>query len=92
MLEPKEIYTNISNSHDTAKDLTRTLDYYTAESITTSSYSGATKKNGTSTDYWWLRSAYDYGSGYFYFIDFSGEYYYSNSNSTFCVSLAFRVG
>ena len=90
LLATKEIHTNWSSG--TEINLTRTLDYYTAQGITTSSYSGATKKNGTSGDYWWLRSAYDYGSGYFYFIDFSGEYYYSNSNSTFGVSPAFRVG
>ena len=90
LLATKEIHTNWSSG--TEINLTRTLDYYTAQGITTSSYSGATKKNGTSGDYWWLRSAYDYGSGYFYFIDFSGEYYYSNSNSTFGVSPAFRLG
>ena len=52
LLAPKEIYTNWSISVDTAKDLTRTLDYYTNIGVTTSSYSGAIKKNGTSDSSW----------------------------------------
>ena len=48
MLVPKEIYTNWSSSFDTAKDLTRTLDYYTNIGVTTSNSSGAIKKIGTS--------------------------------------------
>ena len=57
LLAPKEIYTNFSNSWDSAKDLTRTLDYYTAQGVTISSYSGAIKKKETSASYWWLRVA-----------------------------------
>ncbi len=58
LLAPKEIYTDsIQSANDTAKDLTRTLDYYTNLGTTTSNYSGAIKKNGTSADYWWLRAA-----------------------------------
>ena len=92
MLAPKEIYTNISNSHDTAKDLTRTLDYYTAESITTSSYSGATKKNGTSASYWWLRTAISYNTYEFLSVYNNGgwnNYYAYTSNG---VAPAFRLG
>ena len=54
LLAPKEIYSDFSDSYDSAKDLTRTLDYYTNIGVTTSSYSGAIKKNGTSADYWWF--------------------------------------
>ena len=93
MLAPKEIYTNISNSHDTAKDLTRTLDYYIAQGVTTSNYGGAIKKNGTSAGYWWLRSARSNNYRSFYDVRDSGEW-----NDDFAsyagggVSPAFRIG
>ena len=55
LLAPKEIYTNWSNSYDAAHE--RTLDYYTNIGVTTSNYSGAIKKKGTSASGWWLRAA-----------------------------------
>ena len=55
LLSPKEIYTDFSGN-DTAKDLTRTLDYYKNLRVTTSNYSGAIKKKGTITSEWWLRT------------------------------------
>ena len=55
LLSPKEIYTDFSGN-DTAKDLTRTLDYYKNLGVTTSNYSGAIKKKGTITSEWWLRT------------------------------------
>ena len=57
LLASKEIYTDFSSSWDSAKNLTRTLDYYTAQGVTISSYSGAIKKKETSASYWWLRVA-----------------------------------
>ena len=50
LLAPKEIYSDLNDSYDTAKDLTITLDYYTNIRVTTSSYSGAIKYKGTSAD------------------------------------------
>ena len=44
-------------STDTARDVTRQLDYYKNLSVTTSNKSGAIKKYGTSASYWWLRAA-----------------------------------
>ena len=55
LLSPKEIYTDFSGN-DTAKDLTRTLDYYTNIGVTTSNRSGAMKGNEIVTDEWWLRT------------------------------------
>ena len=66
LLAPKEIYTNFSSSYDTAKDLTRTLDYYTSIGVTTSSYSGAIKKKGTSAELWWLCAAISNDSNAFF--------------------------
>ena len=92
LLTPKEIYTNFSSSGDSAKDLTRTLDYYTSIGVTTSNYSGAIKKNETSISYWWLRSA-DFGNySSFYNVASNGAYINYSANSTYGVAPAFRIG
>ena len=94
LLIPKEIYSDWSNINDTAKNLTRALDYYTAQGITTSNKSGAIKKSATSTIGWWLRSAYlSLGEPFHFFeIDANGNYKPSNANGTSGVSPAFRIG
>ena len=92
LLAPKEIYTDWANSYDTAKDLTRTLDYYTSIGITTSNYSGAIKKNGTSDSYWWLRSANSKFNYPFYYVYDSGDWFNSGANSTNGAAPAFRLG
>ena len=99
LLAPGEVYgdwkTNTSNGgplYDTAKELTRTLDYYTAQGVTISNYSGAIKKSGTNAVYWWLRAAYSDSSYYFYLVNINGDWrnvYAYNSNA---VSPAFRLG
>ena len=92
LLAPKEIYTDFNNSYDTAKDLTRTLDYYKNLGTSTSNYSGAIKKNGTSADNWWLRAARSSNTIDFFLVDSIGDY----SNCTAFISLgvapAFRLG
>ena len=89
LLSPKEIYTDFSGS-DTAKDLTRTLDYYKAQGVTTSIYSGAIKKSGTSASYWWLRSAnVTYN---FFFVNEKGKWSVIYAPGTYGVSPAFRIG
>ena len=92
LLAPKEVYTDWSNSYDSAKDLTRTLDYYKNLGVTTSSYSGAIKENGTSASYWWLRSAISNTNTNFYYVYFSGYWYGSIAYPTYGVSPAFRIG
>ena len=92
LLAPKEIYTNWSKSYDTAKDLTRTLDYYTSIGVTTSSYSGVIKKNGTNASIWWLRSAKSSNNNYFYIVDSGGDWSNISANITYGVSVAFRMG
>ena len=92
LLAPKEIYTNWSNSYDTAKNLTRTLDYYTNIGVTTSSYSGAIKGEGNNPTYWWLRAASsDYSYGFFR-VDSNGNWNEDPANYTNGVSPAFRIG
>ena len=94
LLIPKEIYSDWSNINDTAKNLTRALDYYTAQGITTSNISGAIKKSATSTIGWWLRSAHlSLGEPFYFFeIDANGNYKPSPANVTSGVSPAFRIG
>ncbi len=88
LLAPKEIYSDFSDSYDSAKDLTRTLDYYTNIGVTTSSYSGAIK----SAYYWWLRSVYSSINGNFYIVIGNGNYNIGNANSIVGVAPAFRLG
>ena len=92
LLAPKEIYTDFSDSDDTAKDLTRTLDYYKNLGTSTSNYSGAIKKNGTSAAWWWLRVVLSSSTDSFYGVYSDGDYDADIANSTPGVAPAFRLG
>ena len=93
LLAPKEIFSNWSNSYDTAKSLTRTFDYYISVGVTTSNYSGAKKYKGTSAYYWWLRSAYSTSNSDFFRVNRSGGWSGSNTaTAANGVSPAFRIG
>ena len=108
LLAPKEIYTDFSNSYDTANDLTRTLDYYTNMAVTTISYNNAIKYSeslntsqigGTIIgDSWWLRTASYNNKTMFNMIDSYGAYAVGSGNSlsgarsSEGVSPAFRLG
>ena len=92
LLEPKEIYTDFDNTTDTAEDLTRTLDYYTSIGVTTDSYSGAIKKNGTSDSYWWLRAASSNDNYNFYSVISDGDWDANIARYTYGVAPAFRLG
>ena len=99
LLAPREIYsdwkTNTSNSgasYDTARDVTRTLDYYTAGGVTISNRSGAIKKNGTSASDWWLRAAPSDYSDAFYYVSGWGYWAINNAKITYGVAPAFRLG
>ena len=92
LLTQKEIYTDLSNKWDSAKDLTRTLDYYTSIGVTTSNISGAIKKNGTSVSNWWLRAALSTNTRYFLFVYSDGDWSNSIATYTYGVAPAFRLG
>ena len=92
LLAPKEIYTGWARSNDTAKDLTRTLDYYTSIGVTTSSYSGAIKKNGTSASDWWLRAAHSNTTNLFFRVNFDGDWIHTYAGYSCGVAPAFRLG
>ena len=90
---PKEIWSNWSDEYDSAKDLTRTLDYYKNKGVTMSNYSDAIKKNGTSDSIWWLRSSCS-SSATSYIIVFNNGYWNTSymASSNYGVSPAFRIG
>ncbi len=93
LLAPKEIYTDFNNSYDTAKDLTRQLDYYKNEGVTTSSCSKAIKINNSTASYWWLRSAKSVNISSFYFVyNADGDWNTGTAYTTDGVSPAFRMG
>ena len=91
LLSPKEIYTDWSKSNDTAKDLTRTLDYYTSIGVTVNDKSGAIKKNGTSASYWWLRAAYSSDTVSFFRVYDSGGCGSNYAYGLIDVAPAFRL-
>ena len=92
LLVPKEIYTDFDDTDDTAKDLTRTLDYYKNLGTSTSNYSGAIKKNGTSADWWWLRAAISNVSNGFLRVGNFGGWGSGFANYPRGVAPAFRIG
>ena len=92
LLAPKEIYTDWSYSYDTARDVTRQLDYYKNLGTSTSNYSGAIKKNGTSASTWWLRAAYSNTTTGFFRVIFNGDWRYDSATGTYGVAPAFRLG
>ena len=90
LLAPKEIYTNAV--YDTAKDLTRTLDYYKNLNVTTGDCSGAIKKNETSAYGWWLRAAHSNTTNTFSTVYYGGRHNNFNASYTNGVAPAFRLG
>ena len=96
LLAPGEVWsdwkTSGAASYDTAKDLTRTLDYYTSIGVTTDNYSGSIKKTGTSVSSWWLRAA-RFNTTYYFLDVYNAGYWYSNrAINTDGVAPAFRLG
>ena len=95
LLAPKEIYSDWStyqSANDTAKDLTRTLDYYKNLGTSTSNRSGVKKKNGTSADYWWFRAASSNTLEGFYTVASTGTCSNDVAVYTHGVAPAFRLG
>ena len=96
LLSTAEVWAQGSSNkinYDTARDNTRQLDYYKNLGVTTSNYSGAIKKNGTSADYWWLRATSSNFSDGFYYVNIIGGWggngYSYTANG---VVPAFRLG
>ena len=94
LFSTKEIWGKAGTSNviikDSAEIETRQLDYYFYKNVTTSSYSGAIKKNLSETaTYWWLRSACSSSS--FFCVNNSGDWSMNTVSTTYGVSPAFRI-
>ena len=79
-------------STDTARDVTRQLDYYKNLNTDTVNYSPAIKNNGTSAGYWWLRAASSIDNYSFYDVLSNGDWNGTYAYNTRGVSPAFRIG
>ena len=96
LLSPTEIWSdwksNSGSNYDTARDVTRQLDYYKNEGVTTSNYSKAIKFYNSTDDWWWLRSARSIVDYSFYNVYYYGGWSYDSATDTHGVSPAFRIG
>ena len=95
LLSTAEVWAQGSSNtieYDTARDVTRQLDYYKNLGTSTSNYSGAIKKNGTSDSYWWLRAARSTYTYYFLRVYNNGDWADNDAYDTNGVAPAFRLG
>ena len=94
LLVPKEIFNNWTNSYDSSSSLTRQLDYYQKNNISTSSCSAISKTMINSTNYetWWLRSAHISSGDQFFALSGDCNWMGMFSNIETGVSPAFRIG
>ena len=95
LLSTAEVWSQGSSntiSNDTARNVTRQLDYYKNLGTSTSNYSGAIKKNGTSAAWWWLRAAYSNITNFFLDVSTSGGWIGNGASTSDGVAPAFRLG
>ena len=96
LLSTKEVWgkegTSNQINYDTAEAETRQLDYYSNLGVSTSSYSGATKKLNGADKSWWLRSATSDIPYNFYDVNTDGDWNYYAARNTGGVAVAFRIG
>ena len=95
LLSTAEVWAQGSSNtieYDTARDVTRQLDYYKNLGTSTSNYSGAIKKNGTSATDWWLRVASSNSTNSFFSVYGNGDWYTNYAANTYGVAPAFRLG
>ena len=80
-------------SRDSARDVTRQLDYYKNLGTSTNNFSGAIKKNGNSIVWWWLRAAYSGNANDFFGVSKGGGGWGSaGADDAIGVAPAFRLG
>ena len=91
LLATAEVYEN-GIQNDTARDLTRQLEYYSNLGVTASNNSGALKKLNGSNASWWLRSAYSYSTYDFRYVSSTGRLNNSRATNADGVAVAFRIG
>ena len=95
LLSTAEVWVQGSSNtidEDTARDVTRQLDYYKNLGTSTSNYSGAIKKNGTSAQWWWLRAAISTSTSNFFSVSSIGDWNSNYAYKPYGVAPAFRLG
>ena len=95
LLSTAEVWAQGSSNtidYDTARDVTRQLDYYKNLGTSTSNYSGAIKKNGNSAAYWWLRAAHSTSTNTFLPVSNNGDWNTNDASDAYGVAPAFRLG
>ena len=95
LLSTAEVWSQGSSntiSNDTARDVTRQLDYYKNLGTSTSNYSEAIKKSGASVDNWWLRAAISSSTYGFLYVNSNGDWNSNYAYGTRGVAPAFRLG
>ena len=94
LLSPTEIVVNDSSemlNYDTARNLTRQLDYYTGLVVEDTATVARKKMNGSYKG-WWLRTAVSNYSEYYYILSARGRLSFINANDTSTgISPAFRI-
>ena len=90
LLSPVEVWGyNSYSQNDTARNLSRQIDYYSDLEVNNTNYSAAIKPYQDSSDEWWyLRTA---SAGIFLTVD-QGGYFFVPAQSIGGVSPAFRLG
>ena len=94
LLSTAEVWAN-GISYDTANDstITRQLDYYLKEGVTTSNYGGSIKNYAGSAAWWWLRVADIFTNTIFGSVNKLGsDSYPSADNMSGGLAPAFRIG
>ncbi len=97
LLSTHEVWEDVTSNnrfktYDTAYNNTRQLDYYKNKEVTTSNYSGTIKQYNSLNSYWWLRAAQHSSISHFLYVNLSGSWTVSNSNTTAGFAPAFRIG
>ena len=96
LLSTGEIWANGTSgsiTQDSARTLTRQLDYYKMRNVTTSNYGDAIKKNGSSADWWWLRAAHSGNNIVFFNVYNNGSWNSGiGASASGGVAPAFRLG
>ena len=93
LLSKIEVWGETASAGDTAKDLTRQLDYYKNLGVTDSNnYSEAIKKKDGYSSLWWLRTASSNDDLTFAIVNLLGKQSGMFANNGCGVSPAFRLG
>ena len=77
---------------DTARDITRQLDYYRDLETSTDNFDGAIKQEGSNAAVWWIRTAYSKDGRTFISTTTRGTGNVSIAYYVYGVSPAFRIG